>query len=1144
MLNLIKASAGSGKTYALTLEYITLLLGERDGSGEMRLVAEGDDEFPLNRHRCILAVTFTNAATNEMKQRIIDELIALSDSDGKSKYMAELTVRLNASEEEVNKASARALRELLVDYARFNISTIDTFFQTVLRTFSAEADVPFEYDVEVDEKMALKIGVSDFLSYMRANEREYGPVLKWLSEYVRDKAKDSAGSWNLFSTSIGLASVAEELQSEKFRKLHTQMEEYLVPKKGDALLGEFSKDVRRRYSIARQEFIAMMRRADRLIEGSQIAQYRSNGSCPGFYIRKALSSSFRFEVEKGFYESFERAVGRGTSNFARSKLKGADRIEEARQVDEQVRDLCLSSLEQYSKLTFYGSLSGSLYNLGLLGHISRFVYDYCEQNNMVLLADTNQLLSDIITEQDTPFIYERVGTRVDNFLIDEFQDTSRMQWGNLAPLLSNSLANGHENLIIGDVKQSIYRFRNSDPELLHSCVEATFGSQIGQLSAHSRNWRSAPNIIRFNNTIFSYLASVSNVDDYYANVVQLTNNKPRNGDGLVNIYLVKKNRSQKDAGEGDDKTPAKSIELRVADLICDMIDRGYRQHDIALLCNRRIEGTEMINALLEYNNSPQCRNKIEVISTESLLLKQSPSVRLIISHLRYLAAADAFGRSGDEDDEEERTPQRKNSNENKHRVLRQYERLCNSGLTSEEALEECFTNPDTVDASLADTRSLTHDPSGTSNVGSVVERIIETSISPEARQSENSFITAFQDCVYEYCERDCATLTGLLRWWDDHCDSLSIQSPGDVDAVSVMTIHKSKGLEFPCVIIPYATWDMLKPEGRIWATREMMVRSGMFKGLDENAIPPLTPIYAEKVLDKSSPVLEPYNEACIESAIDNLNKTYVAFTRAIDELHIFTEEVNPDARTTSSHVTNLSDCISQYIAWQTEENVMQIESSYAAEIGDSNSSPVTATMDVFTDPDTEEQYCSLGQPADQHGLEREPMLPTEPMPPYYVHNSHSLARFVLPELFLTPQQEHGITLHRIMSQIRNRDDVDRVILKWRSRYVLEESKLDEAEEIVRSVINQSDEVRSWFDPANQVYNERTILTGRQHFRPDRIVVTPAGETIVIDYKFGEPNAQSHTNQVQNYMNLLSQAGFKRITGCVWYPLTGLITHVG
>lgn len=1129
MLNLIKASAGSGKTYALTLEYITLLLGERDGAGEMRLAAAGEDGFPRNRHRCILAVTFTNAATNEMKQRIIDELIELSDADGKSKYMAELTSRLNTSEQKVNVAAACALRELLVDYAHFNISTIDTFFQTVLRTFSAEADVPFEYDVEIDEKMALKIGVSDFLAYMRANEREYGPVLKWLSEYVRDKVTDAAGSWNLFSTSAGLASVAEELQSEKFRKLHTQMEEYLVPKNGESLLGEFSKDVRRRYNIARQAFLSMMRCADRLIEDSQIAQYRSKSSSPGFYINKALAPNFRFEYEKNFYEIFDRSVGKGTSNFARSKLKGADSRQLADRIDEQVKALCLSSIEQYAKLTFYGSLSSGLYNLGLLGYISRFVYDYCEQNNMVLLADTNQLLSDIITEEDAPFIYERVGTRVDNFLIDEFQDTSRMQWENLAPLLSNSLSNGHENLIIGDVKQSIYRFRNSDPELLHSCVEATFGSQIGQLSAHSRNWRSAPNIVRFNNTLFSYLASISDVDDYYSNVVQLTNDKPRKGDGLVKIYLVKKKRAPKE-GEGDeDSAPVKSIELRVADLICDMIDRGYRQRDIALLCNRRVEGSEMINALLEYNNSPQCRHKIEVISTESLLLKQSPSVRLIISHLRYLAAIEAVGWYSDEDDEEERTPQRKNSNENKHRLLRQYERLRNSGLTPEDALEECFTNPDAVDVALADTRSLTHDPSGTSNVGSVVERIIETAISPEARQTENSFITAFQDCVYDYCERDCATLTGLLRWWDDRCDTLSIQSPGDVDAVSVMTIHKSKGLEFPCVIIPYATWDMLNPEGRIWVTRDMMVRSGMFDGLDANAIPPLTPILAEKVVDKTSPLLEPYNKACTESAIDNLNKTYVAFTRAIDELHIFSEEVNPDAMAALSHVPNLSDCIAQYIAWQTEENVSQIEES--------------ATMDVFTDPDTGEQHCQLGQPADRHDVESEPMQPTELMPPYFVHNSHSLARFVLPEVFMTPQQERGTTLHRIMSQIRSRDDVDRVILKWRSRYILERSKLDEAEQIVRSIIDQSDEVRNWFDPANEVYNERTIMTGEQHFRPDRIVVTPAGETIVIDYKFGEPYTKSHTDQVRNYMNLLSQSGFKQITGRVWYPLIGLITPV-
>ena len=1113
MLNVIKASAGSGKTFTLALEYISLLLGYRSDDGSLQLYRDGRRR---EYHRHILAVTFTNKATEEMKQRIVHELAVLAGmrDEGKSQYLGELCQRFGATKPDVRKAARRALTELLHDYANFGVSTIDSFFQMILRTFAAEVDIPYDYDIELNDDYALQVGIHDFLSKISSDRKKHSQVLGWLKKYVHAQLL-SGGNWNPFKSgnhasavaSDNLFSLASVINKEIFRNLHDDMEKYLKANNGGNI-GRFQTYVEEQVKCAEEAIEKVFDAANATIEGSGYAEFRKGRGCMSSWLAKAENRSPGSKELESL-----RSLHAKNDNILKKLPKGMP--EPSPDLQESVRQCCTTILDIGDRLLLFRSIAKNIYQLGLLGHISQSVFDFRKENNIILLSDTNELLHDIINKDETPFIYERIGTWVNNFLIDEFQDTSAMQWQNMMPLLSHSLASGNDDLIIGDEKQCIYRFRNSDPSLLQSKVHDTFKKWIADSDDKSRNWRSTPNVIKFNNTLFSVFAKEAGLTDVYANVVQLTNEKKRRLSGHVRVNMVR----------GDDATP---LNDRVIDLVCDMLDRGYRQSDIAILVDRNVEGSEIIRAILDHNKTDEPLHELNVVSSDSLLLNNSPAIRLIVSHLRYIGLSMAM--MGDDG----KINNLKAFNERLHRLLRQYERHINAGDRPEEALRQCFEHPDKMEASMDDTRSFLKNDSESFSLVSIVERIIEKTLSNDARSDENPFIQAFQDLVIDYSSRYNATIMSFLRWWDRIGCRMSITSPAGIDAINVMTIHKSKGLEFPCVIIPYANWSIGKTDPTLWFTRSEMEKAGILANLCGELIPPLTPVSGYSGLGKSA-LATPYSKYLKESITDCMNKTYVAFTRAVDELHIFTDEFKGgDSESLSEAPHTLSHYFSHFFNEMGQGEVADsINRDYAAATGQ-ESADVATGIEKRGEPGNE-YYC-VGEPAQNDrkaSAAEETMLL---MPDYKVENRHDLAKYQLPQVFMSTRQEEGVTLHKVLSMIRSADDVERTLLYCKAHFVVAPDKYGHVSELLRSIICQSDEVRRWFARGNRVYNERTILVGDERYRPDRVVVTPEGDTIVIDYKFGLVHSKAYTTQVRRYVDFLRQSGMKNVSGRIWYPL--------
>ena len=1144
MLKIIKAAAGSGKTYTLTLEYITMLLGERDeATGELRLVRK-TGRHPREYHRHIVAMTFTNKATEEMKQRIVLELSILAGMRPgvSSSYTGELCKLFKTTSDEVAQAAKTALTELLFDYTNFNVHTIDTFFQTVLRTFASEADKPFDYEIELDDDYLLRVGIHDFLSEVNSNHGKNDQTIGWIERYV-DSQLSTNSEWNPYKKSDDdrvqtMFSLASVINKEFYRTICSEMEAYLTgpqPGKGKSPVELFQETVWLHLGQAQGAFLRYMREADNAITSSPFAASRMKNRCVAPSISKALVKGFTVGSDSKYIATLEKYHNDEDAFIFKAPLRGNA---EATEVHNRVRELCGKAIHEWEKAALCRGIAANVFVLGLIGRIGKCITNFRDENNLILLSDTNELLRGIISERDTPFIYERIGTYVNNFLIDEFQDTSSMQWDNLKPLLTHSLASGNENLIIGDVKQCIYRFRNSDPSLLQYQVEqdSRLHGFISGSSDKSFNWRSSPVVIKFNNTLFSHFAGLAGLTDVYSNVIQRVNNKPWPAQGCVRIYMDQPaGRDKKDSQEttqaaGEAQTV--SVETRVADLICGMVDRGYRQGDIAILVNKNSEGSTIIESLLKYNQTVKHRHDIKVVSNESLLLAKSPSIRLIISHLRYLAVSETLQEQPGE------ITSIQARQELLHRHLRQYERHVNAGMQPSEALTKCFEAP----GDNSDISSLIPKEKDAYSLVTLVGRIIVKVLSDDARKIENPFIQAFQDVVTDFCSTNNASIGSFLRWWDNCGRNLSITSPAGTDAVNVMTIHKSKGLEFPCVIIPYATWEIGRTEKLEWIPRADIAASGIFQDISPEMIPPLTPV-PSSAIPKKSALRKNCDAALHGSVVDCMNKTYVAFTRAINELHIFSCAPSgplPDLSTESAH---LNSYMADFLAKHSAVATASLNASFAQSVG-LKSADIAVSPPQVIDEGTGAVCYQFGSIMNNPKPAKEEEK-IELMPDYEAVDTPVKAEYETPQVFYNARQMEGTMLHRILSKIRYADDADRALLFAKTRGIIPAgpaSKEQEVSGIIKGMLTQNDEVGSWFDRRNEVYNEAPIIDGPTRYRPDRIVVTPGGETIVIDYKFGEPH-NSYRKQVGNYMELLARAGFGHVTGRIWYPLTGKITRL-
>ncbi len=444
-------------------------------------------------------------------------------------------------------------------------------------------------------------------------------------------------------------------------------------------------------------------------------------------------------------------------------------------------------------------IAANLYQLGLLSSLAEYIDKYRRENSTILLSDTNALISRIIGTEDAPFLYERVGVWFRHYLIDEFQDTSFSQWSNIRPLINESLAYEYDNLVIGDEKQCIYRFRNSDPSLLHNLHTDSMAEGRcevrGDSISENTNWRSSSDVIRFNNTFFSALVRNLGYEEIYSNVAQQISKKHADHRGYVRVRMY----------DGDKKSDwlPEALENLTHELR-RQLESGYRPGDIAILVRKRDEGNIIIRHLEDTVKSDPQFPPFRIVSDASLFLGNSPTVGLIVSRLKLISATDFA--SG---------PRKKTKREIAT-LINSFENEKSRGASSSESLlkaiailESGSKDAGHEDAPVADgqdsrTSSVSSASETSVDLISLVEEIVSTYI-PEANlKEENLYINAFQDLVTEFVGRGHGDIRSFLSWWDEKGYATPVAGAQDDSALNILTIHKSKGLEYPCVHIPFA----------------------------------------------------------------------------------------------------------------------------------------------------------------------------------------------------------------------------------------------------------------------------------------------------------------------------------------------------
>ena len=1100
MILINKASAGSGKTYTLVKEYLIMLLGKKTEDGNYIL-----DKHPNDNHRYILAITFTNKATEEMKSRIVETLDVLASNPDESPYITDLTTMLGASKDDISKSAGIAERQMLEDYTNFNVCTIDTFFQKILRTFAYEVNLSSNYGVELNDEYVVELGVNNLKTRLHDESGKKNKSLShWLWMFVQDSIKNGS-SWDVFykpkskkTVDNSLYNFAKVLTNEVVKKNSKQLFDFLAdPKNIQAFNVALNSGITNLISEVKECVDEIFK----MLEGPGI---KANKNFTNFL--DALNNSANPFLIKDLDKKVEKKIA--DQSFVNKNSASVN--------DIAICDCLTQILDNNMVYASYKKILDLTYQLGLLGDINASMQDFTNENNTILLSGTNDIVKRIIDGCETPFIYERIGMYLHNFLLDEFQDTSRMQWENLLPLVRNGLANGHDSLIIGDVKQSIYRFRNSDPQLLHSQLKVDFSNDsIKYNEGRSINWRSARNIVHWNNAFFQFLSTALNMDEFYADVEQEVSPKNEKLPGHVVVARREIPDKKKDTDgsndceiKNDDNSNDNDLNFKewaIEKMIVDLqslLARGFKQKDIAVLSNTNREGQLAISRIMKWNiENPD--KQMKVVSEESLLVISSPAVRIVVNILKMLDRCEAHNEDGRE------MPM----------VLRRFEANRSEGMDTSEAFEDAIVSKD---EDIADYIDRLYETSKSACLDSVVEQIIKSQLSKQMTEENTPYLLAFLDSVVDFMSRYGSNIHHFLKWWDKVGPGLSISSPDNIDAIRVITIHKSKGLQFPCVLIPMFDWNF--DQSSIEWIETAGFKDKLPKGV---AIPPIVPVKRD---NKSTLFDNEFKKIARSNIMDSLNKTYVACTRAQYELIIYTEN--------------------------NKELGLQL-SQFLETCRNDNNNGIAPTPTENCDPDV---VYELGKPmlrsdipalnSDDNALPDN--VESRIMPPYSVVSDVDRWKLTSPDIIIDVRGTTrwvGEMLHKVMERVRTPKNLKKAFGRALHRGMITEEEHDEYLALLSKRLADP-RVADWFANDNRLMLERSVtIGGNGQKRPDRVVMKPNGEIIIVDYKFGDrsdDNDTKYKRQVAGYKRAVCDALGCRpdcVSGYVWYIHSGDILAV-
>ena len=1075
-LTVYKASAGSGKTFTLATEYIRLLV-----------------ENPTS-YRNILAVTFTNKATEEMKMRILSQLYGIwMQLPESADYMKVIQEKTGFGEELISERAGIALQNLLHNYNYFRVETIDTFFQSVLRNLARELELTTNLRIGLNDHQIEDIAVDQLIADLNTTDI----VLQWIIRYIMESISDDR-SWNVISKIKKFGcTIFQDRYKEVSDELSKKMQE-------PGFFERYTTQLRELREAALEHMKQIGESFFDELEAEQLTIDDLSGKSRGI-------ASFFNKLRRGEFDaSIENAT---VANHLESYEKWCTKTHPKRDYIYTLAQGSLGNILRYAvderprQWKLYKSADLTLRHLNqlrLLGSIEQKVRQLNADANRFLLSDTQQLLHALIGESDSPFIFEKIGTQLEHVMIDEFQDTSTVQWQNFCVLLAEAMSHENtSNLIVGDVKQSIYRWRSGDWRLLND-IEQQFNSQQIETRALDTNYRSQRNIIQFNNVFFRQAATLeymaqkelnaaeaAQLEKAYADVEQKI---PAGKDplGLVSIRLL----------PADDYQTATL--KQIAETIATLRAQGIPQKEIAIL----VRVNQYIPTIARYfmEQMPE----VTIVSDEAFRLDASNAVCLLVQALRLLTHPD---------DQLTKAAIVKNWH---HDVLgepAEDNRLLLSTVDLDSGLPEAFRNH---------REELTAMP-----LYDLVERLYDI-FSLERLSEQSAYVCTFFDQLAAYVSENTADIFAFLNEWDETICKKTIQSD-ETEGVRILSIHKSKGLEYPYVIIPFCDWQLEKQNDNIlWCKPAEEPFSDL----------PIAPVdYSQRQM-MGTIYEHDYLQEHLQNTVDNLNLLYVAFTRACKGLYVLGRRNAKNLRSTL-----IEQCL-PLVAKELSDAVIEGMEDDKSTLSFTYGTPASPRSD--TSRITPHASAKTKNPF---------LKPAEPLPvAFSYHESKvSFRQSNRSQAFIEGDNEEkaqrhryiqaGSVLHEIFSTIRTVNDIPDALRRLQFEGVLYDEEMT-AEHITMMLKKrlENPRVADWFSPRWTLFNECTILSVEngevKERRPDR-VMTDGQEWIVVDFKFGSPKPEYH-DQVREYMNLIQKmesVSSDKIHGYLWYVYSNKIEEV-
>ncbi len=1053
-----KSSAGSGKTYTLVREYLRLAL-----------------ERPTY-YRHILAVTFTNKATSEMKTRVIE---SLSDFvNGKDNPMAtELKAILELDNAAFQKKSQEVLSNILHGYAHFSVSTIDAFFQKIIRSFAKEVGLYGGFKLELEQDQVLDRVVDQLVDEL--SERDQ--LTHWLVDFAQEKV-NAGKSWDV---KRDIKNLSKELFGETLKGISSQLDEF---SKDRSRFSDFQAQLKAIISTFEREIGVIGEQALSAISsaGLEVTDFSyGKGGAAGYFAKIVEGKEYKYGNRvKGALDNTEAWYAKKSPHIDKIDNIAASTLIPL--LNEAV-DYHQANSHQYQSAV---EVSKQLYSFAILSDVASKLQQYKTDEGVMLISDSGEFLHRIIKDNDTPFVYEKVGSFFSHYLIDEFQDTSGFQWENFRPLIENGLAEGNMSMVVGDAKQSIYRWRGGDPMILQSTIQSQIGADYTSETNLATNYRSAGKVVGFNNLIFKHFAQRINglltVDDLgeemstwltdevkqivgvYEDVAQLVSPSKQSAEnkGFVSFSFVENNKEE---------------DLHWKDMVLEQLpqwleklqDQGVNIEEIAILVRKASEAKLVMDTMIEYQQGDRAKEgySYDLISNESLQVGSASVVQIMLNIFRYL----------------------QNPRDQVARANIVYAYQYKILERSEEDLHELLSADDVgrylplafVDQQEALNKKPLYE----------LTEILLRIFGLQKLTNETAYLQAFQDVVLEYVSTKSNDLHAFLEWWEENSSKQKVKLPSTVKAAQILTIHKAKGLQFKAVILPFVSWAI---------DHEPTQTNIIWTKSDETPYDqlPIIPLKYGKSLANTVFAKAYYREK-MSAYLDNLNLLYVAFTRAEDYLIGYGLKQKDKTNRVSDVLYQLLGSVESLSSGWDEESMIfscgEMKQPIKPDIRQPNNKPT-----IYVSHDWNEKLKVKYRATSFFGDEDEKMKGVN----------------------------FGNLLHELMSRVVTLDQLPKALQAMYYEGMINTDQMLKLEDTTKE-ISSHPVVSTWFDPQWEVKTEVPILPiSGEMSRLDRVMID-GQKAVVVDYKTGD-RSPKYAKQVANYKKLLSEMGYEEVKGYLLY----------